>query len=525
MTAGQNLTFEEAKYAMDKMLGGGATHAQIASFLTALMIKGETLDEIVGCATVMREKASQVSPKGRPNYTDLVGTGGDGTFTFNISTTAAFAAAGAGCNIAKHGNRSISSKSGAVDVLEKLGINVMLEAPQVEKCIEETGIGFMFAQLIHKSMKEVGVVRRELGIRTVFNILGPLSNPSGAENMVVGVFSKDLVDTFSKAMKMLGVKNALVMHSDDGMDELSTSSDTLVAEIKNGEISIYTITPEQFGLKRADISALKGGDAEFTILAFSADDYPSIPDVDRSDSFSISQAMLKNMINQTKFAVATSDNKPILTGELFEIQDGYFNLVAIDGFRLAVRTAAAGSDDRRKFVVKEKTLSEVSKLLKDEDKPVTMYLSKKHIIFDVNGCMVISRLLEGEFHNYRSSIPKSHSTEVILNTKDILTSLDRCSSLIDDQAKAPVRCIFENGNVNVSCSTSSGKFNGDFAAQITGAKVEIGFNCRYLMDAINATESDKVKILLNGGLSPMKIVPTDGDSYTFLVLPVRLKSE
>ncbi len=270
---------------------------------------------------------------------------------------------------------------------------------------------------------------------------------------------------------------------------------------------------------------IKGGDAEFTILAFSADDYPSIPDVDRSDSFAISQAMLKNMINQTKFAVATSDNKPILTGELFEIQDGYFNLVAIDGFRLAVRTEAAGSDDRRKFVVKEKTLSEVSKLLKDEDKPVTMYLSKKHIIFDINGCMVISRLLEGEFHNYRSSIPKSHSTEVILNTKDILTSLDRCSSLIDDQAKAPVRCIFENGNVNVSCSTSSGKFNGDFAAQITGAKVEIGFNCRYLMDAINATESDKVKILLNGGLSPMKIVPTDGDSYTFLVLPVRLKSE
>ncbi|MCD8089366.1 MAG: anthranilate phosphoribosyltransferase [Clostridiales bacterium] len=263
VTAGQNLTFDEAKYAMDKMLGGGATHAQIASFLTALMIKGETLDEIVGCATVMREKASQVSPKGRPNYTDLVGTGGDGTFTFNISTTAAFAAAGADCNIAKHGNRSISSKSGAVDVLEKLGINVMLEAPQVEKCIEENGIGFMFAQLIHKSMKDVGIVRRELGIRTVFNILGPLSNPSGAENMVVGVFSKDLVDTFSKAMKMLGVKNALVMHSDDGMDELSTSSDTLVAEIKNGEISIYTITPEQFGFKRADISDLKGGDAEY----------------------------------------------------------------------------------------------------------------------------------------------------------------------------------------------------------------------------------------------------------------------
>ncbi|MCD8215555.1 MAG: anthranilate phosphoribosyltransferase [Clostridiales bacterium] len=263
VVTGQDLTFDEAKDAMSKMLGGGATHAQIASFLTALMIKGETLDEIVGCATVMREKADRVSPKGRPNYVDLVGTGGDGTFTFNISTTAAFVAAGAGCSIAKHGNRSISSKSGAIDVLEKLGINVMLEASQVEKCIEENGIGFMFAQIMHKSMKDVGIVRRELGIRTIFNILGPLSNPSWAEGMVVGVFSNELVDPFSKAMKIMGVKNALIMHSADGMDELSTSSDTLVAEIKDGEITTYTITPEQFGFKRADISDLKGGDADY----------------------------------------------------------------------------------------------------------------------------------------------------------------------------------------------------------------------------------------------------------------------
>ncbi len=259
---GQDLSFDEAKDAMKQMLGGGATQAQIASLLTGLMIKGETLDEIVGCATAMKEKADHVSPKAS-NYVDLVGTGGDGTFTFNISTTAAFVAAGAGCTIAKHGNRSISSKSGSIDVLEKLGINVMLEADDVEKCINENGIGFMFAQLFHKSMKNAGIVRKELGIRTIFNILGPLSNPSGSENMVVGVFSDDLVDTFSQAMLKMGVKRAMVIHGEDGMDEISTAADTLVAEIKDGKIVKYTITPEQFGFKRADAQELKGGDAEF----------------------------------------------------------------------------------------------------------------------------------------------------------------------------------------------------------------------------------------------------------------------
>lgn len=262
LVEGKDLTFDEAKKAMELMLGGGATQAQTAGFLTALMIKGETLDEIVGCATVMKEKAEHVSPKGRKNYVDLVGTGGDGTFTFNISTTAAFVAAGAGVPIAKHGNRSISSKSGSVDVLEALGINVMLEADSVEKCIEENGIGFMFAQIFHKSMKNVGMVRKELGIRTIFNILGPLSNPSGSENMVVGVFSEELVDTFSKAMQKMGVRNALVIHGKDGMDEITTADETFVAEIKDGVIARYTITPEQFGLKRAEASELKGGNAD-----------------------------------------------------------------------------------------------------------------------------------------------------------------------------------------------------------------------------------------------------------------------
>ncbi|MGN0643206.1 MAG: DNA polymerase III subunit beta [Huintestinicola sp.] len=273
-------------------------------------------------------------------------------------------------------------------------------------------------------------------------------------------------------------------------------------------------------------TTIKGENAEYNILALSADDYPSIPECDKSDSFTISQSVLKNMISQTIFAVSVSDNKPILTGELFDISDGIFNLVAIDGFRLAVRTEKFANDDRHHFVVKAKALSEVSKLLKDEDdKNVNVYISKKHVIFDINGYMVISRLLEGEFHNYKGSIPSNHSTEIVLSTKDLISSLERCSLLIVEQTKAPVKCIFEDGMVKISCSTSLGKLSDVIPVEITGQRVEIGFNCRFLLDALKASESDKVKLLLNGGLSPMKIVPLEGDSYTFLVLPVRLKAE
>ena len=272
-------------------------------------------------------------------------------------------------------------------------------------------------------------------------------------------------------------------------------------------------------------ATIKGENAEYNILALSADDYPSMPDYDTSDGFSISQGILKNMIGQTIFAVSVSDNKPILTGELFDINDGIFNLVAIDGFRLAVRAEKLSTDDKFHFVVKAKALSEAAKLLKeDADSPVNVYASRKHVVFDINGYMVISRLLEGEFHNYRGSIPKNHSTEVILNTKSLIASLERCSLLIVEQTKAPVRCIFDDGMVKISCSTSLGKLSDVFPADISGDKVEIGFNCRYLLDALKAAESDKVKLLLNGGLSPMKMIPADGDAYTFLVLPVRLKN-
>ncbi|UKI15570.1 MAG: DNA polymerase III subunit beta [Ruminococcus sp.] len=274
-------------------------------------------------------------------------------------------------------------------------------------------------------------------------------------------------------------------------------------------------------------ATIKGGDAEYNILALSADDYPSMPDYDTSDSITISQGLLKNMIGQTIFAVSVSDNKPILTGELFDIENGIFNLVAIDGFRLAVRTEKLNTEDRHHFVVKAKALSEVSKASQGRRRRSCEYVpfQKAYRFFDINGYMVISRLLEGEFHNYKGSIPQNHSTEIVLNTKALIASLERCSLLIVEQTKAPVKCSFGDGQVKISCSTTLGKLSDEFPVDITGNKVDIGFNCKYLLDALKAAESDKVKLLLNGGLSPMKIVPIDGDAYTFLVLPVRLKSE
>ncbi len=258
---GENLTIDEAKDVMRQFLSGEATLAQIGSILTSLKMKGETLDEIVGCALVMREKAENPKIKSA-KYIDFVGTGGDGTDTFNISTTSVFVAAGAGVKIAKHGNRAISSKSGSVDVLEELGIDVMLEAEEVRKCFDKTGLGFMFAQIFHKSMKNVGQARREMGMRSIFNILGPLSNPSGAEYQLIGVFSKGLTRIFAEAMRMMGVKRALVVHGEDGMDEITTTGETYIAELKDGEIKEYTVSPEQFGIKRVMKEDIAGGNSK-----------------------------------------------------------------------------------------------------------------------------------------------------------------------------------------------------------------------------------------------------------------------
>lgn len=259
--SGQNLTRQEASRAMEIMLEGTASPVQVSSFLTALRMKGETVEEIIGCCEMMKSKGGSVRLK-NDDYIDFVGTGGDGANTFNISTTSMFVAAAAGVTLAKHGNRAASSKSGSADLLEALGVNIMLEPKQVEECIEATGIGFMNAQKFHKAMKNVAPIRKELGIRTIFNMLGPLSNPSGATRQVIGVFSRDMVSVFANVMKMMGVRNAMVVCGADGMDEITVTGKTLVNEIKDGNITEYEIDPHDYGMEYASAEDIQGGTGE-----------------------------------------------------------------------------------------------------------------------------------------------------------------------------------------------------------------------------------------------------------------------
>ncbi|HNX64910.1 MAG TPA: DNA polymerase III subunit beta [Oscillospiraceae bacterium] len=315
----------------------------------------------------------------------------------------------------------------------------------------------------------------------------------------------------------MGIKTEIPVESDKSGEFVFNSQlfSDIIRKMPDGDITIEI--DERLSTR------ISSGMIEYSIISLSADEYPDIPDFESEKSIKISQNILKNMINQTVFAVSVNENKPILTGELFEITDKSFNLVALDGFRLAVRSEQIDCDEDYKFVVPSKALKELSNLLKDDDDLfVTIYTSRKHIVFDVNGYRVMSRLLEGDFHNYRGSLPPSSSTEVIINTKSLINSLERCTLLINDRIKAPVKCLFENGEVKISCSTALGKVNDALEADISGSVIEIGFNCRYLIEALKATESDKVRLFMNGGLGPMKISPLEGDSYTFLVLPVRL---
>jgi anthranilate phosphoribosyltransferase len=259
---GKSLSSETAAQVMEEIMDGKATTAQLGSFLTALRIKGETPDEIAGLAKVMQSKALQVRVGGP--LLDIVGTGGDGLNTFNISTAAAFVAAGAGIKVAKHGNRAASSLCGSADVLENLGVKIDLSAEQVEKCIQEVGIGFMFAQVFHPAMKYAGPSRKEIGIRTVFNILGPLTNPAHAEYLALGVPNADLAEKIVPALTHLGVKHALVVNGLNGMDELSIAGDSLIWEVSQGKVitSERKISPLDFGLKIASQEEIRGGKAE-----------------------------------------------------------------------------------------------------------------------------------------------------------------------------------------------------------------------------------------------------------------------
>ena len=252
---------DEMLHLMRQIMGGNITPLMTAAILTGLRVKKETIGEISAAARVMRELCTRVETPHNPNFVDIVGTGGDSAHTFNISTASAFVAAAAGATVAKHGNRSVSSKSGSADVLEALGARIDLTAPQVAECICATGMGFMFAPNHHPAMKNVAPVRREMGVRTIFNILGPLTNPAGAPNTLMGVFHPDLVGIQVRVMQQLGADHVMVVWGKDGMDEISLGAATLVGELKNGEITEYEIHPEDYGLQMVSNRGLRVADA------------------------------------------------------------------------------------------------------------------------------------------------------------------------------------------------------------------------------------------------------------------------
>ena len=268
----RDLSRIEAAAAMEAIMSGAATNAQIAAFLTALRMKGETVEELIGFAQVMRQKVVRIRTRGdevaaltgtdREMLIDTCGTGGDATGTFNVSTATAFVVAGAGLRVAKHGNRSVSSLCGSADVVEALGINLELTPQKVGRCVDEVGVGFLYAPLLHTAMKHVMPARREMGIRTVFNMLGPLTNPAGANAQIIGVYSAALTEPLARVLAELGTVRAFVVHGSDNLDEISNTGESRVSEVREGLVRTFAVRPEDFGMPRAAIADLRGGDRE-----------------------------------------------------------------------------------------------------------------------------------------------------------------------------------------------------------------------------------------------------------------------
>ena len=267
----QDLTALEAEQVLEQIMTGLCSDAQIASLLTALRMKGETIDELTGFARVMRRKAAPVRPSARVSagiggtereaLIDTCGTGGDVSGSFNISTATAFVVAGCGVRVAKHGNRSVSSQCGSADVVEALGIKIELSPERIAACIDEVGIGFLHAPLLHEAMKYVALARKQMGIRTIFNLLGPLTNPAGANTQVIGVYKASLTEILARVLGELGSTRALVVHGSDGLDEITITGESKVTELKSGEVNTYTVAPEDFHLRRATLGEIQGGDA------------------------------------------------------------------------------------------------------------------------------------------------------------------------------------------------------------------------------------------------------------------------
>ncbi|MCI9415193.1 MAG: DNA polymerase III subunit beta [Clostridiales bacterium] len=270
-------------------------------------------------------------------------------------------------------------------------------------------------------------------------------------------------------------------------------------------------------------TVIKSGPTEFTIIGIAATEYPEIPSVTDGAAFTLPQNVLRSMIRQTLFAVAQTDARPVHTGIQFEIEEDCVRLVAVDGSRLAVRCEEIKSPEGATFVVPGKTLSEVLKLLDDDDTPMSMAVGRRHIVMEIGGYAVISRLLDGEFLPYRKAIPQQVSTTVKVRTRDLMDAVERASLVINDRIKSPLICEFKDGRIQVSCTTPLGSASDVIAAEIDGNAEEMGFNSRFLLDALKNSETDEVRIELAGALSPMKVLPLNGESFLFLVLPVRLK--
>jgi anthranilate phosphoribosyltransferase len=268
VATGATLTRDEAAHAFDKMMAGEATPAQMGALLMGLRVRGETVDEIAGAVSAMRAKMLPVEAPA--DAIDVVGTGGDASGSYNISTCAAFIVAGAGVPVAKHGNRALSSKSGAADVLAALGVNIELAPDAIGRCVREAGIGFMFAPAHHPAMKNVGPTRVELGTRTIFNLLGPLSNPAGVRRQMVGVFARSWIEPLAKVLAALGSERAWVVHGSDGLDEITTSGPSFIAELAGGKVKTFEVTPEDAGLKRSNPEQLRGGEAAMNAAALRA---------------------------------------------------------------------------------------------------------------------------------------------------------------------------------------------------------------------------------------------------------------
>ncbi len=274
-----------------------------------------------------------------------------------------------------------------------------------------------------------------------------------------------------------------------------------------------------------EMATIESGCSRFSIIGIPAGEFPELPKLTDSTQIKLAGSLLRSMIRQTVFAVAESDSKPIHQGSLFNIEEGKLDVVSVDGYRLAKRTEPIEFEESLSFVVPGKTLTEILKLLKDSEDPIEISAGQRHILFKIDNYTVISSLLEGEFLNYKATIPVSCKTNVVLRSREAIESVERVSLLITDRLKSPVRCIFSDNEVKLLCTTSMGRASDQLFVEMEGEEVEIGFNNRYLLDALRNTECDEIKVGLSGPLSPMTIQPKEGDSFLFLVLPVRLKTE